>query len=110
MTWPSSAGGRVATSRLSGHGSWASVLSLSRKRKWAESVSTEAASPPNRSWPTSEGFQWARRAAKEGILDQRPRIDFSGMMERKSRVVGKMVANLEELLAAKGVHTDVQHS
>ena len=50
-----------------------------------------------------EGFQWARRAAKEGIIDQPPRIDFSSMMERKSRVVGKMVANLEELLAAKGV-------
>ncbi|MGO9569963.1 MAG: dihydrolipoyl dehydrogenase [Desulfomonilaceae bacterium] len=50
-----------------------------------------------------EGFQWARRAAKEGILDQQPRIDFSGMMERKSRVVRKMVENLEELLAANGV-------
>lgn len=50
-----------------------------------------------------EGIQWARRAAKEGIIDQPPRIDFSRMMERKSRVVGKMVANLEELLAAKGV-------
>jgi dihydrolipoamide dehydrogenase len=50
-----------------------------------------------------EGIQWARRAAKEGIIDQPPRIDFSSMMERKSRVVGKMVANLEELLAAKGV-------
>ena len=46
-----------------------------------------------------EGIQWARRAAKEGIIDQPPRIDFSSMMERKSRVVGKMVANLEELLS-----------
>ncbi len=50
-----------------------------------------------------EGIQWARRAAKEGIIDQPPKIDFSSMMERKSRVVGKMVANLEELLAAKGI-------
>jgi dihydrolipoamide dehydrogenase len=50
-----------------------------------------------------EGLQWVRRAIKEGILDRMPGIDFSGMMERKSRVVGKMVGNLEELLAAKGV-------
>jgi dihydrolipoyl dehydrogenase len=50
-----------------------------------------------------EGLQWVRRATKEGILDRMPGIDFSGMVERKSRVVGKMVGNLEELLAAKGV-------
>ena len=50
-----------------------------------------------------EGFLWARRAAKAGIIDPQPTIDFSRMMVRKSRVVRKMVANLEELLAANKV-------
>jgi dihydrolipoyl dehydrogenase len=50
-----------------------------------------------------EGFQWVRRATKEGILDRLPGIDFSSMMDRKNRVVEKMVGNLEDLLAAKGV-------
>ncbi len=51
----------------------------------------------------ADGLHWARRAAKEGILDQRVKPNFAGMMERKNRVVGKLVANLEELLEAKGI-------
>ncbi|MGB6066708.1 MAG: dihydrolipoyl dehydrogenase [Desulfomonilaceae bacterium] len=51
----------------------------------------------------ADGLHWARRAAKEGILGQQLELSFAGMMERKNRVVGKLVANLEELLAAKGI-------
>ncbi|MEJ2715789.1 MAG: dihydrolipoyl dehydrogenase [Deltaproteobacteria bacterium] len=52
-----------------------------------------------------EGVRWCRRAAREGILDRQPRIDFSRLMHRKDVVVEKMVSNLEEHLAKSGVRT-----
>jgi dihydrolipoamide dehydrogenase len=50
-----------------------------------------------------EGFQWSLRAARDGILLQRPEISLPAMMTRKTAVVGKLVENLQKLLAAAGV-------
>jgi dihydrolipoamide dehydrogenase len=51
-----------------------------------------------------EGFQWALRAARDGILLQRPEISFPAMMSRKTSVVAKLVENLQKLLAATDVN------
>ncbi len=52
-----------------------------------------------------EGVRWCRRAAREGILDREPSIDFSRLMHRKDGVVETMVSNLHKHLTAVGVRT-----
>jgi dihydrolipoamide dehydrogenase len=51
----------------------------------------------------AEGIRWMRSAAREGILDAVPQIDFSRLMNRKTIVVKKLVDNLGKHLAATGV-------
>lgn len=51
----------------------------------------------------AEGLLWARRAARDGIIDSAPVARFTGMQERKSTVVEKIVTNLEKLLASTGM-------
>lgn len=50
-----------------------------------------------------EGALWLRRAARDGIVDHVPKLDYAAMAKRKAAVVEKMVSNLEEFLAASGV-------
>lgn len=50
-----------------------------------------------------DGLRWARRAAADGIIPATPMIDFSRLMERKTRVVDGLVTNLQKWLRATGV-------
>ena len=50
-----------------------------------------------------EGALWLRRAAREGIVESVPKINFAAMAKRKASVVEKMVSNLEEFLLGSGV-------
>ena len=51
----------------------------------------------------TEGIRWMGSAAREKILDEVPRIEFSHLMRRKTTVVQKLVDNLGKHLAAVGV-------
>ncbi len=50
-----------------------------------------------------EGIQWARRAAKAGILLGDPDVDFRAIMRRKAEVVEQVVSNLEKHVTGAGV-------
>lgn len=50
-----------------------------------------------------EGMHWVRRAARQGIIDREPAVDFSRMIKRKDDVVDGMRSNLEKLLSSSGV-------
>ena len=50
-----------------------------------------------------EGIEWARRAAKAGILSEDPGVDFQAIMRRKAEVVEQVVTNLEKHVLGAGV-------
>ncbi len=51
----------------------------------------------------TEGIRWMQSAAREQILGEVPRINFSRLMRRKTAVVEKVVENLRKHLSAAGV-------
>jgi dihydrolipoamide dehydrogenase len=50
-----------------------------------------------------EGALWLRRAVRDGIVENVPKISFAAMAKRKAAVVEKMVTHLEEFLLGSGV-------